>query len=258
MTQGQSADATEAKQRGLTFAFRPGFAVMRQPKFRDRGCRLFHIDLHAGSGFNDDAQCIGSPLAFLSEAKRSGCTNFFAGFCDRDKYAIQCLKERPEIKHDERCVVFHGDNAELLYMLPDIVRHHRENPRYAIGSVLSDPNGADVPLESIIWLAQTCPCIDVILHWNSTITKRLRNGLKPQQYTLDEVIKLIPKKDWLIREPVGIHQFTLAIGRNFRFNAWHSIGFYDLNSTRGQDILQRCSLPKREIIQQERQQPGLF
>lgn len=241
--QGQSGDATEIKQRGLSFAFRVGLQVIRKwPNYR-----YHYIDLHAGSGFNSEARCIGSPLAFQSETRRANCSNYFAWLCDRDEGQIKQLLARPEIDHT-RSEIFHGDNSELLYMIPDMVRHFsRENLQYVLGAVLSDPNGADVPIDAILDFAKICPRVDLIFHWNSTITKRLRNGIKPQQLVLDDVIGMLPKKFWLIREPAGIHQFTMVIGSNFRFNDWHAMGFYHLESAKGQDILQRCSLSIAEI-----------
>jgi hypothetical protein len=239
---GQSADATEIKQRGLSFAFRIGLNVIRKfPQYR-----YFHFDLNAGSGFNEEAGCIGSPLAFLSAVRRIDCSNYFAGFCDNNKEQIKLLLKRDELDHD-RCRIFHGDNAEFLMMVPEMIHRCGERLNYAVGSVLSDPNGADVPIDAIVAFARQCPRIDIIFHWNSTITKRLRNGIKPTQITLDEVTRIVPKRHWLIREPAGIHQFTILIGRNFVFGDWPSRGFYHLDSARGQDALQRCSLTAREI-----------
>lgn len=243
MIQGQSDDITELKQRGLGFAFRVGLNVIRKwPQYR-----YHYFDLHAGSGFNNEANCIGSPLTFISEAKRINCLNYFAAFCDHNEMQIKQLMRHPELDH-QRCFAFHGDNSGLLLMAPEIIsRLSKESLRYAIGAVLSDPNGAEVPIDGIVDFAKVCPRIDVIFHWNSTITKRLRNGIKPQQITLDEVVRIVPKDHWLIREPAGIHQFTMAIGSNYPFNDYKAMGFYHLDSPRGRDILQRCSLSQREI-----------
>jgi three-Cys-motif partner protein len=251
--QGQSEDATEIKQRGLSFAFRVGLAVVQKHRYP-----YFHFDLHAGSGYNIEADCIGSPLAFLSEVRRANCENYFAGFCDKDKSQVKTLLSRPELDH-ERCRIFHGDNAEFVRMIPAIITHNNDRIFYATGSVLSDPNGADVPIDELSWLARTCPRIDTILHWNSTIIKRLRNGIKPTQISLKDAIRQIGKTHWLIREPAGIHQFTMLIGRSYRFNDWPAMGFYHLDSAKGQDILQRCDSSKRGIERlQSQAQRALF
>jgi hypothetical protein len=252
IVQGQSGDATEIKQRGLSFAFRIGLTVAK--KYPDWG--YFHFDLHAGSGYNDEADCIGSPLAFLSEVRRVGSTSYFAGFCDRDRAQISSLLNRPEIDHN-RCRLFHGDNAELLRMVPEIIRLHGKN-RGTIGSVLSDPNGAEVPIDELAWLAVECPRLDIILHWNSTIVKRLRGGIKPDQMSLADAVKHIKKSHWLIREPAGIHQFTMLIGRNFRSGDWQSVGFHHLDSPKGQAILERCNLPRHEILRRQAEAQGAF
>jgi three-Cys-motif partner protein len=242
--QGQG-DATEIKQRGLSFAFRIGLFVIQRPDFKQWGFNYFHFDLHAGSGYNEDAHCNGSPLTYLNEAKIAGCENYIAGFCDRDADAVKSLLQYPQLQ-DRRCSVFHGDNSELLAMVPDIIGYFRENRKHAIGSVLSDPNGAAVPIDALADLAESCPKIDVILHWNSTITKRLRYGNKPEQIVLEDVPGLIKKQHWLIREPATAHQFTILIGRNLRTSDYPAMGFYHLDSERGQEILERCSLSLRE------------
>lgn len=253
--QGQSGDATEIKQRGLSLAFRIGLVVVNKIARQVPHARYFHFDLNAGGGYNHEAGCIGSPLTFHNEARLANCTRYFAGFCDRDKHQVESLLRLPTIRDDPQSFVLHGDNDQLLAMVPDIVSHYGERRQHAIGSILSDPNGADVPIDAIIELAHICPKLDVIFHWNSTITKRLRYGVSPQQLVLQDVVRLVRKEHWLIREPVGIHQFTLLIGRNWRFGDWSKNGFFDLDTPRGQAVLDRCSLSRRDI--DRRDQPDL-
>lgn len=250
--QGQSGDATEIKQRGLSFAFRIGLmvAVRKFPQYR-----YFHFDLNAGSGINEEAGCIGSPLSFLNETSVMQCRQFFAAFCDREADQVRALLSRSALK-DTRCNVFHCDNAELLSIAPDIVTSYGERRQYAIGSVLSDPNGCDVPIDDIAEIAHALPRLDVIFHWNSTITKRLRYGIKPTQIMLNDVPRLVPKAHWLIREPIGPHQFTMLVGRNFRSGDYPSMGFFHLDSERGQHIMEKCSVSDRERL--ARQQSRLL
>lgn len=245
--QGQSGDATEIKQRGLSLAFRIGLAVVEKMARKISSARYFHFDLHAGGGYNDAAGCIGSPLTFLKETEVASTERYFAAFCDHDADQVRSLLNRPEVADDDRAFVLHGDNSQLLAMVPSIIREFRDRPEWAIGSILSDPNGADVPLDAIIETVNICPRLDIIFHWNSTITKRLRNGIKPEQVVLRDVIGMVPKRHWLIREPAGIHQFTLLIGRNWRFDDSRGMGFYHLDSPRGQTILDRCSVSNQQL-----------
>lgn len=66
--QGQSAFATEIKQRGLMAAFAINLAIFQRQYGNNPRARYLHVDLNAGSGFNDKVGCIGSPLAFLAAA----------------------------------------------------------------------------------------------------------------------------------------------------------------------------------------------
>lgn len=245
--QGQSGDATEIKQRGLSLAFRIGLAVVEKMARKVPNARYFHFDLHAGGGYNHEADCIGSPLTFLKETEVAGTARYFAAFCDHDADQVRSLLNRPEVADDARTFVLHGDNSQLLAMVPSIIRECHDRPEWAIGSILSDPNGADVPLEAIVETLKECKRLDIIFHWNSTITKRLHNGIKPTQVLLRDVVDIVPKDYWLIREPAGIHQFTLLIGRNWRFDDSRGMGFYHLESEQGQAILDRCSLSAAQL-----------
>jgi hypothetical protein len=168
---------------------------------------------------------------------------FHASFCEIERERAETLARRTEL--DERCFVHHGDNTELAYAVPGIIRHYGESPRYAIGTVLCDPNGNKIPVESLAWLAGQCPRMDFIVHWNSTGSKRQRNGCKPEDRSLRDVIEALNKKYWLIREPTGIHQFTLVIGRNFQAGDYKAQGFHHIDSLKGTDMLNRCDLTRR-------------
>jgi hypothetical protein len=234
LSQGQSDLATERKQRGLYYAFTFNYVVIK--KHASWAKPYLHFDLNAGNGYNDDAGCVGSPLTFMQVFHE--IPHFRATFVDREKAQLDALQAR-EIMQDPRCSLHLGDNAEFLSAL-------QINGSWQFGTILSDPNGADVPIDALIYASKRYPRIDQIFHWNSTITKRLKYGIKPDQITLADIPKLIFKKDWLIREPVGPHQFAMLIGRNFRGNDWPAGGFYHLNSSRGEEILDRCSRSRKE------------
>ena len=232
--QGQSDLATERKQRGLSYALRLSYVVLR--KHSDWAKPYLHFDLNAGNGYNDKAGCVGSPLTFMRIF--GGMPHFRATFIDCDESQINVLRSR-EIMKDERCKMIVGDNAEFLNSL-------QIRGDWQFGTILSDPNGSDVPIDGLIYAGHKYKQIDQIFHWNSTITKRLRYGIKPTQIVLSDIPRLIPKTSWLIREPVSKHQFAMLIGRNYRGNDWPSGGFYHLDSPRGEMIMDRCSRSTKE------------
>lgn len=233
--QGQSELATEMKQRGLYYAFRLNYFVAR--KHTDWMPPYFHVDLNAGSGYNDKAQCVGSPITFLSIF--NGNVDFRATFVECDSNQVEHLQGRllGLVGNDHRCTVYHGDNADYLKILPSLIH----NRKWQLGSIFSDPNGSDVPIDEIGEVCEIFPKMDIMFHWNSTITKRLKYSIKPEQITLDMVPRRIKKDHWLIREPVGRNQFAMLIGRNFRGEEWRKGGFYHLDSPEGQAIMDRCS-----------------
>lgn len=252
LTQGQG-ESTEFKERGLQAAFTINLRIF-QAKFGNR-YRYFHFDLNSGSGMNEIVKCIGSPLAFLKAVQETGCNNFFAGFCDKESSLLETLFHRTELQH-ESCFAFNGDNQDLLYAIPDIIRYYQENPFYALGMILVDPNGADIPLKAMEWLSTQCPRIDFVINWNATSAKRNRSVFGNHHIpSLEEVIARSNKTCWLIRQPITANQFTLIIGRTIKIGEHRSLGFYDLYSSRGREIFNRCNLTAEvyESWQLERQ-----
>lgn len=244
-TQGQGKD-TEFKERGLQSAFSINMKVFNGLKAKvsyGSEWRYFHLDLNSGSGINKDVGCIGSPLAFLEAAKIAGCGKYFAGFCDTDESALAELMKRPGVSGNPDCFLFHGDNASLLEAYPSIISTF-EKPKYAMGMVLSDPNGADIPLDGLEWLSREAPKIDLCLNWNSTQFKRNRGAFGDHRPTMEEAINRLGKQYWLIRQPMGRWQWTLLIGRNMKIGEHPALGFYHLDSAKGQEIFRRCNFVK--------------
>jgi len=235
ITQGQS-DATEFKERGLEAAFWINMKVFTA-KF---GARFpyWHFDLNCGCGINEKIGCIGSPLAFLRAADSVGCSRYFAGFCDNEQSQIAALMAREEVRENDQCFMFHGDNAALVQSIPDLIGKV-ERPHHAMGMVLSDPNGWGTPILELKELSEKCPKIDFALHWNTRV-RRMARGHKWEFIDIDEAIAMLNKKHWLIRDPRGPHQWTVLIGRNYRIPDYKSLGFFHLDSPKGEDIMRRC------------------
>ena len=235
--QGQS-DITEFKQRGLEAAFTVNLKVF-QAKFKGR-FRYFHFDLNCGSGTNEDFGCIGSPIAFIRAAESAGVNDYFAGFCDINEQHLEALQGHKEIGENDQCFMFHGPNASLIEAIPEIIEARGEKPKYAIGMILADPNGTEVPLEQMEWLSRICPRMDIVINWNSTQFKRDFGAFGQGRPTLDGAMRRLRKAHWLIREPVKAWQWTLVIGRNVEVGDHKALGFYRLESEKGQEIFDRC------------------
>jgi hypothetical protein len=105
--------------------------------------------------------------------------------------------------------------------------------------VLSDPNGFEVPLDQLAVLSRECPGLDFAIHWNTRI-RRLFRGQGWDFVDIDEAISMLNKRYWLIREPRGAHQWTVLIGRNIKTGDHRTMGYFHLDSEKGQDVMARC------------------
>jgi hypothetical protein len=250
ITQGQG-DWTEHKQRGIGAACAVSLSIFRA-KFGASRWRYWHFDLNAGTGFNDQAHCIGSPIAFLRQASACGVGNFQAHFVDIQATSCAQLMIRPELVNEPRAFVHHGDNREFVLAIPEILRRYRDKASYAMGTVLVDPNDSRVPLAELETLSKQCPRLDLIINWNSTAPKRVNGaaakGLADPMPTLAEVIERSGKSSWLIREPIGgAHGFTLLVGRNCRVGDHKVMGFHHLDSPKGRAIFEDCHFTRAQL-----------
>lgn len=266
LTQGQGS-STEFKERGIAAALKVSLSLANKPSYR-----YWHCDLNAGSGYNEVAQCIGSPLAFLQSALDSGRTNFQAYFCDHDEKRVIELTKR--IGPDKRCFCLPWENKEVLPVLAELITKHERNPQYAWGTIIVDPNGYfgdGVPHAELIDFARRFPRMDVVLNLN-TRTYRLGKALveklpasawgakfwpSPRMFP-----ELFGRKHWLIRNVIQSKgdSFVLMVGRNYRAGDHTALGMYHLGSRVGQEILDAIdgTTTRAGDISPLQDLPGLF
>jgi len=246
MTQGQSP-ITPEKEKAFLGIFEMNLVVHKKSRF---SYRYHHFDLNAGCGYNHEAGCNGSPLMFLEAAANQGVAQYYAHFVDHKKKAIEELLTRID---DQRCTIYQGDNREFVKAIPGLIRLARENPDMALGSVLCDPNGTNLPLDELIELSGLCPRLDLILNYSARAWKRVRGWKRacgtdyasPELY-LAETLVLLRKKQWLIQDPLNDnHEWMIVVGRNYPMAGWSKMRFYDMDSPKGKEILRR-SLSRRE------------
>lgn len=245
--QGQSC-ITQDKERGLSAAFTVNLRMFKSINARyGEKFNYWHFDLNSGSGWNDDFNCIGSPLAFVSAARNVGVESYYAGFCDMDDGALGKLGARKNIADNARCFRFHGDNSSLVEAIPDLISAQNETPSKALGMVLSDPNDSGVPFDQLAWLSEKCPRMDFCINWNSRLFK-LYQGHEwgRDRHTLASATALFGKQHWLIREPLGNWHWTLMIGRNYKTGDHRSLGFHHRDSDMGKRIFNQCNYLNRD------------
>lgn len=249
MTQGNGR-WTDRKEDGF------GAALSMSLHFADKPSLTrfpyWHLDLNAGCGWNDLADCEGSPLVFVGLAS-SYQRPIRAFFCDHDP-AVDVLRRELEglalpahLSWECRC----QDNAALLVDVASLIEAN-EDPRFAVGTVFCDPNGFPdgFPRQELRWFAARFPRIDLILSLNITLFRKVEKGRQsnPEHMkgfahwpALRDIPAELSREHWLIRNPppggTG-DQFTMLVGRNMRTGGSSPREFHDLASPTGQAILQ--------------------
>ena len=244
--QGQGG-TTELKVRGIGAAITVTMRICTIPKLEQ--FPYWHIDLNAGSGYNHEAGCIGSPLAFLNAAEKVGKKNYRAFFCDINRAAISEL--RSTLLGNPRCSCIHENNRVLLPEIARLIRARESNPHFAMGTVLCDPNGYfygdAVPTEELYQFCREFPRIDVILNLNVTIRRWIRGNIAARRrgwedkrcLRVDELPDFLNRKHWLIRDLAskGGHQFTVMVGRNHKMDDHQAMHFHHLHARQGRNIV---------------------
>jgi hypothetical protein len=234
----------------------------------------FHLDLNAGSGWNEIAGCPGSPMVFCELAQRQlTAMPVYAWFCDYDAAAIAKL---------EHWLVHYGhlpqsglsllceDNKSVIGRFAEQVRR-RDRPQHALGSLLCDPNawfyrakngGGGVPVDEVIQFAEEFLKIDIILNinyrWYSQAQgkdSKLRLVGKEEQFAAlspDEIRTKLKRRHWLVsRQTFGKNRFWLAIGRNHPTGDHRKLGMYHWDSEEGLQIMNMVNGERQGNFQNE-------
>lgn len=251
--QGQG-DTTELKERGIQRAIELNLrAVCANPTKWASRYPYHHLDLNCGSGWNERANCFGSPVAAVRAMINEKKEKYDALFCDINPEATKALLRVPEM-NDPRCFVIEGDNHEVLDVFAERIRRLNSNPAYAMGTILCDPNGCfddkAVPIRELWKFTREFPRIDLILNLNEFVNACFRghvrkgtDGFKDRLYIdIPDLPTFLNRKYWMIRQPIqkNGHRFVMLIGRNFRMRdddpAW---GLHHLDSPAGQAVMER-------------------
>jgi hypothetical protein len=244
-SQGQSP-ATIDKERCIGSALSLGMRVAATKLER---FRFWHFDANSGCGWNTEVDVPGSPLVFWRLAEqRMPNMRVSAFFSEIDVDRMHQLQRR--LASNERSsansYLLPGDNAEGIEVFAQMIRDH-DTPRYAVGSVIVDPNGyfyrsqegIGAPVEQALAFAAEFPRIDFILNLN-TRQYRLQASHGYPQLALPEVFQALRKKHWIVRlTHHGRNEFVLAVGRNMPTGEHKGLGMHALLSEEGQHIIRR-------------------
>jgi hypothetical protein len=241
---GQSFENTVDKERAIWSAISISLQVGSARKLRDRGFTFWFLDANAGSGHNDFANVPGSPVVFHLAADRwlRGLRRC-AFLCDINRDAITHLSDRLGA-WSSSSILLPYDNEEVLEVFAERIRSC-ENPRFAVGCIIADPNGywyrnargEGPPIKGLVKFASEFPRIDIVLNLNAR-AYRLQRGQGHGVLPPLEVLASLKKKYWLVRytKHRGDH-WLLAVGRNFETDPHSSLGFHRLDSEAGRAIM---------------------
>jgi hypothetical protein len=194
----------------------------------------------------------GSPLIFTRTALDIGLP-FRAFFFEKDDdnalHLADALHELCKERGADgtRLQIIPGDHNSAVPWFVDT--HLATLPHGGVfGLGYGDGNGKDdAPFVPMAALADRFPQVDLLLNVNATIYKRLRGANPDAGYLLDS-LGGIAKKHRLIREPVGIHQWTMVFQTNWATAPEFSqIGFRRLSSPDGRRIVEQVNFSKREV-----------
>ena len=202
--------------------------------------RVYHyIDATAGPGKCPELGLIGSPMVFIKTAQSKGLyckcdlIEIRQEHCDslsRNLNQHQCINGTINIHCD--------DYAEVLstLMLPN---------RNQLGLIFVDPSGEVPDFEVIGKALEGRPRMEVLFYLPAANLKRFyhHTGMKLANY-----MQQVHKNHWLIREPVGRHQWTFLLGSNTDlFKSYSKIGFYRFDSLEAQRIFPVLNFTKDEL-----------
>jgi hypothetical protein len=218
----------------------------------------WHVDCNSGPGSCDLIGTDGSPLVFdriMAEEDRP----YNGFFCDVNLKFTSALLTRLHARRATRppgswISVETMDNTECLSVVASMIRQ-RENPAYAFGTVLCDPNAikdGGLPLEALAKFHSEFPRMDSILHLNANVLRSGRGAKRKFERNpahcrpcfkgfadwpeLEEWIPRFGTRDWWVRNPLAVqgHAFITLVGRQRRRESRRPYqDFYPLDSREG-------------------------
>jgi hypothetical protein len=222
------------------------------------------LDLNAGDGQPTTDGSLGSALSFIDIASQYKDMSCIGRFIEIDSNSCLMLEQ----SLSSRSMVFSGplyqswkkDNVEV-----DILNESNENflrlpsscifglnyfhsdKKKSFGLIYCDPNNGDTPIIELskVLSYPEFKYLDVLINRNCTAAKRI-NGVRPNsRETLFEIVEILPKDFWFIREPETQHQFSLMLGTSSKkLPRFKNLGFHNIKSVKGKILMNSLSYPK--------------
>jgi hypothetical protein len=250
--QGQGS-GTLFKERGI--AAQMAISLRLASKFGSR-YPFYWGDLYAGSGYNQKAECLGSPMAFLN-VWQSYCSRFPCGvravFAERREEDRKLLCELLQ-RHRNQIPNLHvySDGLSALNELRVLIAQQNRRPDYAVGAILLDPNGHigakndEHLIEPLIEFSVAHPRIDLLVNVNSRFLRIACGHIKKQKQAW-LAKPLIAPSDFrsVFHRPYGLIQerrtcgdpFITIVLRSIHIQSHRQLGYFTLDSEEGMEVL---------------------
>ncbi len=202
----------------------------------------YYFDITAGPGIYEGQD--GSPIIFLKLVEAANIT-YKAVFIESDSERYNQLEKNIELYQQGNIKVHLGNHDNVL---PQYFFGINKN-KY--GLLYADPTGTLPPFELLGQMSQRYHRLDILINCSATNIKRERKSPKTDlKETLTDGLDKIDKQTWIVRSPVGKHQWTFLVGSNWmNFPEWKKQGFHRIESPIGQEILRNLNYTTDEQVE---------
>lgn len=252
-----SEQNTPIKQEAYRHVLRVNMAILRaiRNKAIQQGWtqqpHFFHADFHSGPGIDPTGKP-GSPLIFAEEKTKFGLPHKVHLF-EKNPITFAQLKRNTVHLSPEFFLMHETDYSTILDYLPD------SEDKQLYGTLYLDPSNAFkavLPVNLLNQIISLCPKLEIIIWIAAATFKRIRTGApSPERLALRSQMKMINKKHWFVRQPYGIHQWTMLVFTDWDEYPGKDDSFFDAKTEEGDYLLDRLSSTKAE---REMHQLSLF
>lgn len=211
--------------------------------------RYHYIDATAGCGYCPESDMLGSPLVFLEVAHRLEMP-YRADFIEIEPGNHFLLMGTIPDNASQHTTTHHGDYRDVI---PRLLKTGSQKD---FGLLFVDHSGDAKPpfdVETLSLVSRSRPKMEILIYVSAANVKRV---LHETETRLESYLATIEKRYWLVREPMGRHQWTFLCGSNSdQLKDYRAIGFHRLDSIEGQQVFNTLNYTNQEL--EAWQQPSL-
>lgn len=209
-----------------------------------------YFDINAGPGVTNEYG-YGSPFIFLDEAIGAGL-QYCAHFIEIDSQNAFDLRLNlaNNFQEDAYYNVWNGDNGQIIN---NNWIDNQKNRNTVPGLLYCDPSGSPPPFDVLIKFSLIWRSIDILINLSAANIKRDRKR-NNREFDLIYNLNLFDKKNILIREPYGCHQWSFIYLTNGPSFEWKKQKFHLISSEIGTKTLEKMNYTEEELKQREQLQ----